>query len=629
MKNKEIKIFQNGVHNLLDEELIPEDAASDSNNWFTQDGRIKLIPGKLLIGEEGVSGKITGQHFGYKTNGEKIHWRKAGTVIQYLDGATWTDVVTGLTSDADYLFSNYSSLSGSFTLAFGVDGIYKMHNANPESHIALYDEAINFKGHAIIDKGRTLLWNRAKDKTGLYGSWIDNQREVSGSTGVYTTVSGEATTSLGGTLAFKAAGATRNCFGLVVTLTGSGEVYTDDYLGGLTGDMGGTGTINYITGVYTLSNAGVGEANYQHENSNLRGITDFRKDNPRQSGQGFQFPQDEGGDAILKVLIGPDGVYYSMKEQSAYQLSIDADDGNATNLVFRKELGILSMRGAVSTGAGIVFMNTSNQEKPEMTILKKNTLGDSVIPDVLFSQFTFSDYDYSDCTIDTYERYIIVACKKLGSTTNDIILLCDMESKTVDITSYQARTFARNTGELFMGSSISATVFQLFSGFDDNGFVIENFWEGKGETWNQSKLKKYRKIRLKGHISREQSYAVYVDYDDAGYQRVGTVFGTGNYVDHTSPQSIGANFIGQEQIGGGGDNTSDIYPYFMEIKLKKVPKFRKRKMKFVALGIGYADIESQLDQNIELYEDKMPRRFRQKANVNPTTGSTNNANPIY
>ena len=627
MTNKEIKIFKSGVHNLLDEEIIPQDAASDSNNWYTQDGRIKLIPGKLLVGASGVAGKITGETFGYKTNGAKVHWRKKGTVIQYLNAGTWTDTVTGLTSDADYTFTNYSSLAGSFTYAFGIDGIFKFHNANPESHSVMYDEAINFKGHAFIDKGRTILWNRVKDKTGLYGSWIDNQRGVSGDTGVYTSVADEATGSLGGTLAFKAAGATRNCFAVTITITGSGEVYTDDYLGGLVGSLGGTGTINYITGVYTLSNAGVGTADYQWENSNLRGVTDFRNSNPRQSSEGFQFPQDEGGDGILKVLIGPDGVYYSMKKQSAYQLSIDADDGNATNKVFRKEMGLQSSRGAISTGAGIIFMNTSNEEKPEMTILQKNLTGDAVIPKVLFGQFTFADYDYSDCTIETYERYIIVACRIKGSTNNNILLLCDVTNKTVDITSFQGRTFVRDGGELFMGSSISETTFQLFSGFDDDGFVLENYWEGKGETWNTTKLKKYRKIRLKGNISREQSYGVYVDYDDSGYQLVGTVFGNASYVDYSSPQSIGANFIGESQIGG--DALTDIYPYFMEIKLKKVPKFRKRKIKYVALGLGYADIESQLDQNIEMYEEKIPRRFRQKANVNPSTGTTDNANPIY
>lgn len=626
LANKEIPLFKSGVNNLLDEEVIPADSASDSNNWYTQDGKIKLIPGKLLLGDAGVAGKITGEIFGYKADGSKVHWRKAGTKIQYLNGSTWTDVVTGLTSTADYTFSNYSSLAGTFTYAFGVDGIYKFHNANPGSYCSMYDSTKNFKGFAFIDKGRTILWNRTEDKTGVYGSWIDNQRAVSGATGVYTSVAGEATTSLTGTLAFKAGDAKRNCFGVTITLTGTGEVYTDAYLGVLSGSLGGTGTINYITGAYTLSNAGVGTASYQWEMSNLRGVTDFGKSATRVASEGFQFPQDEGGDAILNILIGSNG-YYSMKKQSAYRLFIESDDVTATNEVYRKELGLLSFRGAISTGDGIIFMNTANQAKPEMTILQKNLTGDAIEPVVLFSQFKFANYLYDDCTVDTYERYIIVACKTANATANDTILLCDVKNKTVDITSYSARTFARKDGYLYMGSSVSESIYQLYSGFDDDSFAISNYWIGKGETWNNENLKKYRKIRLKGSISADQSYSIYLNYDDSGYQLVGTVLGSGSYVDYTTPQSIGSNFVGSAQVGG--DDLTNIFPYFVEIRLKKVPKFRKRKVKFIALGVGYVDIDSQLDLGIDIYEGKIPSRFRQKQNVNLAGTTTNNDNPEF
>lgn len=603
----------------MDNEIIPTDASSASNNWYTQDGKIKLISGKLLIGDAGVVGSVTGEIFGYKVDGTKVHWRKIGTKIQYLNGTTWTDVITGLTSTADYSFANYSSLAGSFTFAGGIDGIFKMNNANPTSYNTMYDSTKNFKGKILIDKGRMLLWDRVEDKTGLYGSYIDVQNST-----VYTTVSGEATTSLTGTLAFKAGGATRNCFGVTITLTGTGEVYTDNYLGVLTGSLGGTGTINYMTGAYTLSNAGVGTAGYRWENSNIHSITDFTHSSTRLAGEGFQFPQDEGGDPILNVVIGADG-YYSMKKQSAYRLFIESDDVTATNEVYRKEIGLQSYRGVISTGEGIIFINTASQEKPEMTILQKNLTGDAIIPKVIFTQFKFANYLYDDCTIETYERYILVACKTLTATNNDTILLCDLTNKTVDIASYNSRTFVRNAGYLYTGSSVSQSVYQLFTGFDDDGFAISNFWTGKGETWNTSRLKKYHKIRLKGAISPDQSYAVYLNYDDSGTQLVGTVLGSGSYVDYSSPQSIGSNIIGTAQIGG--DDITNIYPYFVEIRLRKVPKFRKRTITFVALGYGYVDIDSQLDKDIELYQDKIPTRFRLKQNVSLDGTQTDVANP--
>ena len=623
MANKEILLYKSGVHNLIDSEIIPDDASSNSNNWITIDGRIRLINGKVLEGNAGAVGAIYGEIFGYKINGDKVHWRKAGTKIQYLNGSTWTDVITGLTATADYSFANYSSLAGTFTFAAGIDGIYKMHNAVPGSYNSMYSSSKNFKGKIIIDKGRMLLWDRPEDKTGLYGSYIDTQNSA-----VYTSVSGEATTSLSGTLAFKGGGATRNCFAVTITLTGTGEVYTDNYLGVLTGSLGGTGTINYITGAYTLSNAGVGTASYQWEDSNAHGITDFTKSSTRLAGEGFQFPQDEGGDPILSVVVGSNG-YYSMKSQSVYLLQIGPTDlaTGTTNEVYRKEIGIKSWRGIVSTGAGIVFMNLSKPEKPEMVILQKNLTSDDLVPKTLFTHFKFSNYDFSDCTMDVYERYILVACRVSGSTVNDTILLCDIQNKTVDIVSYGVRTFARSNGELYAGSSVAQNIYKLFNGFDDDGNIVDNFWIGKAETWNTNKLKKYRKLRLKGNISPDQSYQVYINYDGAGFQLIGTVLGSGSYVDYSSPQSIGSNMVGESQIGG--DVITNIYPYYMEIRLKKQRKFRNRQIKFVALGIGYVDIDSHLDLFIDTYEEKLPARFRQKQNVSLSGATTNQDNPEF
>jgi hypothetical protein len=295
------------------------------------------------------------------------------------DGTTWTDCVTGLTANSDYTFSNYSSLSGAFTFATGVDGIWKFVNSHPASPINM-TSAVNFKGWSIIDKGRMLLWNRPEDKTGLYGSYIDRQNAT-----VYTTVSSEVVAAVeSGTLAFKAAGATRNCFAIVITDTSSGEVFTDNYLGVLVGSAGGTGTINYATGAFTITGqTGAGTATYKWEDSNAKGVTDFRYTAIRLASEGFQFPQDIGGDAILNVLIGLDGAYYSIKSQSCYRLVLPEDDvslSGTTNEVYRRELGLPFFRAATSTKKGIVFMNTANLSKPELTILKRNEIGTDIEP---------------------------------------------------------------------------------------------------------------------------------------------------------------------------------------------------------------------------------------------------------
>lgn len=623
MTDSIIPIFTKGVHNLIDDESIPRDSAQDSKNFVTQDGRIKLAYGRVLVGAEGLVGTIQGLHWGYKTNGTKVLFRKNDTKVQYLNGSTWTDIITGLTSGAEYSFSNYSSLAGAFVFLSGIDGFYKINTDSPGSYISLYDSAENDKGKIMIDRGRLIMWDCANaSKTTLKLSWIDRQN-----TDVYTTVTNESLGTPGstlytGVLGFKTA--TRNMFGLVMvgTLSTQVETFTDQKDGTLDSNLGGSGTINYSTGAYSVTfgaAAGTPVASYLWEDSTEKGLADFTFSATRVPGEGNRITQDIGGDAILAVEVGLDGAYYSLKEQSAYKLDLleaqTAPDTIYSNLVYRRDIGIQNWRAVVSTNKGIVFMNTANPDKPELTILQRNPLGDSIEPVVLFPHFKFSNYNYEDCAIDTWERYIVIACKDADSTTNRTVLLCDTVAGTVDIAYYPVRMFAKDSGNLYVGSSVSQSVYNLFNGFDDDGYAIENLWIGKGEQYSATvseRLKKFKKLRFKGLIDPDQIVQVYLSYDDAGFELVGTIRGDGIYVDYLNQQSIGTNMIGDIQVGG--DTNSYSYPYFMEIKLK-TPKFRKRTLKLLATGIGYFDCGSIMDKDILFFEQRIPSRFRNKQNV--------------
>jgi hypothetical protein len=613
MSDSIINAFTKGTWNLGDDENIPKDAARSSTNWLTQDGRLRLINGRINTGPEGALGKISGLHYGYKVDGTKVMYRKVSTKVQYFNGTTWTDIITGLTADSDYTFSNYSSLSGAFTFLSGIDGIWKIVNANPTSPIALYDAAKNFKGHTMIDKGRMLLWDRPEDKTGLYGSWIDRQNST-----VYSTVTSEAVAATAtGTLAFKAGGAYRNCFG--VTIIKGGETFRDDYKGVLTGSSGGTGTINYASGAFTISSTSTGVANYQYEDSNVHGITDFTYTaTGRIAGEGFQFPQDVGGDAILNVNVGLDGAYYSIKSQSAYRLDIAATDTatDTTNLVYRRELGLPHWRATVSTAKGIVFMNTANPTDPQLTILKRNEIGTDIEPYPLFPHFDFSNYVYDDCAVDNWDRYILVFCRTSDSTVNNVILLCDTGLGTVDEVKYSGRMSIKDGDDVYIGSSVTESVYQIFNGFDDMGLYIENEWQSKGEQYEAlgiaESLKKIKKLRIKGTIDPDQKLEVWVSYDDADFEQVGTIVGNGTYVDYATPQSIGNNMVGEVQVGGADLTT--VYPFFAELKLS-TPKYRKRVIKLKANAIGYVSVDMLMDRDILIFEKRIPKRFRSKQDV--------------
>lgn len=594
-----------------DPELIPQQSSQDSLGWISTDGQIELCKGRLLIGvEETASGSVLGEGWGYTVDGTPVHFRKINTKIQYYNTATslWVNVVTGLTASAEYTFSAYQSLAGTFVYATGVDGIYKIHTANPGSYSSMYDSVKNFKGKSIISTSRMFLWDMPTDKTGLRGSKIDPQDST-----VYTDVTAEATLSLTGTLAFKGGGAKRTCFSLIATHTVSGEVFTDNYDGTLTGTLGNTGTINYTSGAYTFSVAGVGTINYKWEDSNIGGITDFTFSATRLAAEGFTLRQDEGGDTIQNVLVSFDGALISLKKNSAYKLIIDSTDLIFDNNIFRKNIGVSSWKAAVSTNKGIIFIDTANVEKPQLTILQKNITGDNIEPVTLANQFDFSNYIWDDAPMSTFGEFIVFSGKSQTSSVNNKMFLYNTRRDTVDILPYGATTITSSEGRLYIGDTVTDNVYEILSGFDDNNETIENYWVSNDERYGSELLKRYARLRLKGLITTDQKLEVYLSYDNDAFVLVGTILGNGTYVDASSVYSIGSQGIGTAIIGGE-QSTVDGSFYFAELKLT-TPKFRKRSIKLKATGLGYVSVNMMDDLRIKFYEQRLVSKYRTKQNV--------------
>ena len=620
---RDIEGFGSGTHNLLSDELIPNDAASESIGWLTKDGKIELMYGRQAQGAEGTTGKVWAMHTGYKTDGTSVFFRKIwdGTEgkIQYLNGSTWTDVITGLTNN-DVTFTNYASLSGNYVYIGGPeDGIFKIVTANPGSYADVYNAAKNFKGYFFIDKGRAIMWNTATDSSGLYGSYVDSQ-----DSDVYTTVASEAITAVeSGTLAFKAGGATRTCFAVSITDTSSGEVFTDNYDGTLTGDAGGTGTINYMTGAFTITGqTGAGTADYQWEDSNANGVTDFSKSATRLAGEGFVVRQDAGGDAT-QVVIPYDGSYFSFKENSVYQFTLDNADTNPTNELIRTDVGVETLRAAVGTSAGIMYLNTGNPSRPMLNILQRNPVGDNFVTVPYFPQFKFQKYGYSQVSLEAWDKYVVVACTE-DSANNNRLLMCDMQEKTVDVAPYSASCFNKDEGLLYTGDPLSQTCYETFSGFDDMTLKITNYWESKGDLIGTKALKKTKNFIFRGQIDPAQKIQVLVSTDNGDFQLVGTILGSGDYVDYNTTYAIGTTFIGDGTVGGDDDPT--VYDFLLKIKLR-LGKFRKRKVRLVASEYGYCAIQQMTDFDIWEYEDKLPKQYREKQNVSLDGATTDLAEP--
>jgi len=595
-------------------QIIPKAASQNSMGWISTDGQIELCRGRLLIGaDETATGYVKGEGWGYTVTGTKVHFRKISTKIQYYNTATelWVDIVTGLTESAEYTFSPYQSLAGTFVYATGIDGIYKIHTANPGSYSSMYDSTKNYKGYSMITQSRMSMWNVKGALTTHYLSYTDSAQDSS----VYTSVSAEAFASLGDTLDFKAGGATRTCFNVRPTITATGEVYTDNYDGTLTGSLGGTGTINYTTGVFTLSNAGVGTVNYSWEDSNVKGVTDFTFSGTRTALQGDVVRQDEGGDAILNIVFHA-GSYYSFKTSSVYRLTIASTGLTFENIVFRKNIGLPYWRSVIVTSKGIVFMDTSNVSKPQLTILQPNITGDNLEPVVLGGQFDLSKYVWDACPFGTFGEFIVFSGRDtsiLNNTINTKLFLYNARRNTVDVLPYGARTISNSDGLLYVGDSLTDNIYNILSGYDDDGETITNYWISKDEDYGSNYLKKVKRLRFSGIISRDQQLQVYISYDNDTYELVGTILGTGSYVDFNTNYTIGSTGIGTSIIGGEGDTTDGSF-YLAELKLSST-KFLVRTIKLVSNGIGYLSVNMIDDFNVRRFQQKLPSRYRSKQNV--------------
>jgi len=611
--------FLSGTQNKIPAEDIAPDASADSLNWLTINGSIELARGRKAIGAEGVIGGVFGEIFAPKMNGSKVHFRKINTKLQYFDGTTWQDIITGLTAGANYTFSPYISLMGAYVYVTGVDGLYKIATANPASYKQMYSATKNYKGFSLVNEQRMFMWDISSpnvDKTAIYLSKIDPQGTN------YTTVTGEVLGASGSTTytgALTDVTGTRFCRVTNITgTTGAGvETFLDNGSGILTGSLGGTGTINYATGAYSVTFNGVVTsgnvvAKYQWEDSNVGGLTDFTFSSPRVAAEGDIIPQEFLGEPIQNVLVF-EGKHYSFKKTSVYELDLTIDDTNATNIVYRSDIGIPSLRSAVSTGKGMVYMDTANPDKPILSILQRNIVGGNLDTVNLTPLYKWEDYLFDQCVVDTWGENIIISARTPDSPINNVTFLVNVNQKfSVDKTYYGANTFAKDSGYLYIGDSLTDSVYQIFSGFDDLNNTIENYWIGKQESYGSDNLKRFRYLRIKGLIDPAQIVEVWANFDGAGYTQLGTIRGDASYVDFTDPQTIGSNMIGTTLIGGGDPVLA--YPYLMEIRCR-VPKFRTRQLRFISQQVGYVSIQWIDDFDILVFEQRLSARFRQKQHV--------------
>ena len=613
-----VRDFIYGWANKVEEDKIRRGAASTVNNFITNAGRWELRRGMEILGNTVTGlGRITGLAKVEDANGDEKLIRTRGKKIEYLNTTndTWTEIGSdqlGTSANGeDVAITPYTSLAGyQAWLSSPNSSLYKIMTANITDIIDMYDSTKNYKGLINILANRIRLWATRDDKTGLYHSHIDKQNYDE-----YTSVTSEAIGSSGsltytGTLAFKAGGAKRTCFGIYFTDTS--ETFADNFDGTLTGSAGGTGIINYATGVYsvTFKVAAVGSvtANYFWEDSTSNGIADFTESNPRVAGEGLTLRQDDGGDPIKSVL-SYNNTDFCLHKNRTWEVVLTNTDTDGSNTIFREKVGIPYFRAAVATGDGIYYVDQRENEI-RIRLLTLSSNSEKVIPQEISAQLDLTSYSFSQSAGVEFGDYILISCKSSGSSYNDTVLMFNKRDNTWTKLDYWVSCFAIYNNTLVAGDSVSNNVYTLFSGVDDDDNNINAIFESWEDNLGYEGLKKLKKFVAEGRIGVNQSAKLYMNFDNSGWVEYGTISGSGSYVDKGQSVAVGAVTLGTKEIGGGSSsNLINAYHYYIVITINS-DKFQKLKFKIVPQGIGWFDFKSIEFRDIRYKQQNIPKKYR-------------------
>ena len=613
---REYKNWAKGLINSIESKSIPAGALSAVLNWIPVGDKIELRRGMHLLGtEQSGSGRITGLHVALKWDGTQVLVRSRGRKVEYYDTTTsdWIEIGTNTLPAAadgeDVAFANYWSQAGAqLWFSSPKSGLYKIITANMGSAKDNYAAGTNYKGYIAVKSKAMFLWRREADKAGIQRSHYDASY-----TG--TLVSNEAIGSAGsktytGTLA--AITGKRTAFAVTFS-DGGTETFSDNYDGTLTGSLGGTGTINYSTGAYSISfngtAAGSVTATYYWEDSTVNGIVDFTFSATRVAAEGNYWSQSDAGEA-MNVLSYKD-IEYCLHKRKAYLLNIPYADTGEENNIFREKVGVPYWRACWPTGDGIWYVDDTDETQPAIRLLTYDPGGSAeVIPIAESLNLDLADYIFDKAALVEYGDYVLVSCRHKDSTHNNRVFLYDKVWKAWSLLDWWVSCWTIYNGALVAGDSISNNCYEVFSGLDDDDSLINN----SVETWETDLeiegLKKVKKLEIEGEIGPDQNVDVYVNLDNGNYVNIGTIDGGGSYVDRGQSVAVGALTLGRSEIGGGGAQ-GEIPAYHYKRQLSWwSDKFQRVKLKFIATGIGYASVSNLKFRDVRYKGTKISSKYR-------------------
>ncbi len=381
------------------------------------------------------------------------------------------------------------------------------------------------------------------------------------------------------------------------------EVFNDDRSGNMNSNLGGTGTYNYSTGAWSLtfntapitgSNNGILNVNY--ENATIEGILDFTYNSTTRSpGTGNLFRQDDGG-GVGQAIWPYQGVEYCFHKLKSWVLnSLDTTDTLTSNLPYYEQIGIPYPRAVFPTSDGIIYLDNVNPAQPKVSVLQipPGSTNLTVVPIQLSSDLDLSGFAFDYAVIHRWGEYDIMGCQNYTNGVvdpyNSVTFIRNIYSGVWNKIDYAFTCLDEYYGALIAGDSLSPNLYTLFSGFDDEGQVIPNYWTSGYVNFDIDGLKKVGYINVQGLIQQAQSLEVYISLDQGEYSLAYTINGDGEYVAKSSPVGVGSFTAGSNIVGGGG--TVYANPFEIDIPLH-TDKFEFISFRIKAIGVGYIQVDN-------------------------------------
>ncbi len=637
IRNHRITNFYGMNTELSDIKTLPDGVTPDALNWITgtEKDMIALRRGTHLLGQtRRAAGKVTGLGIATKNDGTQIPFFSFGTSIAYYDSGTddsyvcsGASIPTAANGD-EFSINPYQNLAGAFIYVSSANSsIYKIVAANPATLID--QQSADYKGFMKFGQSRSILLNRHgsngyTDKNGLYMSYVD-KATITG----YTQTTGEAVGVLGSTHythTLAQVSGKKTAFQIIVSATtGAGtETFQDDKNGNMVSNFGGTGTINYATGALDITFAnvttGAVTCSYYTEDATSNGVCDYSiatSGSPavRTPGSGRYFSQFDGG-GPANACFPLANVFYTFHTLKTWQTTIPTDDTDttATNLPFREKMGVTYPYSTFGGADGIYYINNSNPNRPEvyrLSLFAGTTSANVATPELISKGLNLANFSFDHAVVFEWGIYVILSCAQIRNGVADDFntrtFIYNKKSGVWDLTDYPVSRLAEYLGTLIAGDPLTNNIFTLFSGFDDDGGTITNYWTSGMTNHGLPGQKRCTRFVIDGLIQQSQSFDIYVSFDGGSFVKVGSVSGTSKYVDTGKTVAVGSFVLGSKTVGGG----ETVYANQFQAELPfNTDRYEYIRIKFVATSGGYLQINWYEYKDIRFKSQKqMPSRI--------------------